>query len=122
MRSPMSSTRPMIWESSRGSRLAFDITTQQASGEYVYSVGWDKKPKAAGELKAAKVESTEKMRTPEKAAKMERAAKPSTVATRISALAPVGSNSLLVLERTSTDARLYLADLDGATNILGGRW
>jgi len=41
---------------------------------------------------------------------------------RVSALAATGPTSLLILERSGEVARLYLADLGTATNILGSQW
>lgn len=41
---------------------------------------------------------------------------------KISSLAAVDGNTLLVNERTDAVSRLYSVDLRGATNILGSRW
>ncbi len=41
---------------------------------------------------------------------------------KISGLIALSANSLLVEERTDTAAKVYRADLSGATNILGSSW
>ena len=41
---------------------------------------------------------------------------------KISALAMVDNDRMLILERTDFIAKVYLVDLRGATNILGTKW
>jgi hypothetical protein len=122
--------------------VAFDVASEQVTAEYAYPMGWidDEKTAAKADKAAAKPERVakpeavakpERVGKPESATKPEaiakpekpeKAAKPPTEQTRVSALAPVGANKLLVLERTSEDARLYLVDLNEASNILGSQW
>jgi hypothetical protein len=112
--------------------LAFDIAGERVTAEYAYPLGWLNEKKAARQQAAAakpeRVARPERPAKPESAAKPERVArperapKPDTVATRISALAPLDGSQLLVLERTGEDARLYTVDLRSAMNLLGTRW
>jgi hypothetical protein len=93
-----------------GRVLVFDIASERVTAEYAYPMGWVK----------------EKAPKPKRAAKPDRAPKPTaeatSVETKVSALAPAGPDSLLVLERTGSQARLYLVALGGATNLLGSSW
>jgi Esterase-like activity of phytase len=96
--------------------LAFDVVSEQTVAEYVWRLG-----PTADEVVAATPTREPK---PGRVArpKPERAPSPAPHQMRLSALAPAGPNTLLVLERTSSVARLYLADLADATSILGTRW
>ena len=102
--------------------LAFDIATWRFTAEYAYPMGWIDESKAAKPAKAPKPERVTKPGQAEKPAKPAKPAKSDTEATRVSGLAPVGTSQLLVLERTSEDARLYLVDLNGAVNLMGTHW
>lgn len=115
LQGPLSNPDSKTASNSRVARiLAFDIASERVTAEYAYPLGWHNEKKAAKQQAAAA--------KPERTGKPAKAAKPDTVATRISALAPVGTNRLLVLERTGEDARLYLVDLGTATNLIGTRW
>jgi hypothetical protein len=107
-----------------GSRVAriftFDIASERVTAEYAYPLGWLNEKKVAKQQAAAA--KPERAAKPGKAEKPEKPAKPNTVQTRVSALAPVGSTQLLVLERTGEDARLYLVDLQSTASLLGTRW
>jgi len=95
LQSPLALPNPDAGEKSRAVRLiAFDTATGKATAEYVYSLekvtGFD--PGADGDESDMK----------------------------ISALAWYGPDELLVDERTDDVAKLYVAKLTGATNVLGG--
>jgi hypothetical protein len=145
IQSPLSNPDARTGNTSRIVRiLAFDIASEQATAEYVYPIGWsdesesgerpgaEPKPeraakperatKPSGEPKPDRTTKPSGEPKPERVAKPERAPRPDTVQTRLSALATVGPTTLLVLERTSSDARLYLVDLSGATSILSSSW
>lgn len=120
VQSPLSNPDEKAGKQSRLVRiLAFDIASEQVVGEYAYPVGWEAEPKAPKAGAAAKPERAAK---PGAASKPERATRPNTKQTRISALATVGPGRLMVLERTDAEARLYLADLAGTSNLLGSSW
>jgi hypothetical protein len=97
IQSPLANPNPKTGNKSRNVRiLAFDIASEQVTAEYVYRF--------------------------EPIAEFDPTVKPAPEEMKLSALAPAGPNTLLVLERTDRVAKLYLADLSGATNILGTRW
>src|SRR5215212_2957909 len=151
IQSPLSNPDATTGSRSRLLRiLAFDIAGEQVVAEYAYAVGWtrestsgpppDPQPKPeratnpSGEPKPERPAKPERATKPfgepkpervaraERAAKPERAARPTSRQTRLSALAPVGPSTLLVLERTESDTRLYLAEFGDASNILGSPW
>jgi hypothetical protein len=97
MQGPLSNPNNDTGDKSRNARiLAFDVASEQVTAEYVYRFD------------------------------MVRAFDPSKKADpddmKVSALAMCPNGQLLVLERTNKAARLYRADLQVATNILGTRW
>jgi hypothetical protein len=97
IQSPLANPNPKIGNTSRNVRiLAFDVASERATAEYVYRF--------------------------EPIADFDPTVKPAPEEMKLSALAPVGAHALLVLERTDHVAKLYLADLRNATNILGSRW
>jgi hypothetical protein len=121
LQGPLSNPDEKTANGSRVARiLAFDIAGERVTAEYAYPLGWLNEKKVAKQQAAAA--KPERAAKPGKAEKPEKPAKPDTVQTRVSALAPVGSTQLLVLERTGEDARLYLVNLDDADNLLGTRW
>jgi predicted extracellular nuclease len=75
--------------------IAFDTTSGAVTGEYVYQLA---------------VSATF---DPEH---------PSPTEMKISALVVLDADTLLIQERTDWVARLYIAELAGATNILGSQW
>ncbi len=97
IQSPLANPNPKTGNKSRNVRLlAFDVASEQVTAEYVYRF--------------------------EPIADFDPTVKPAPEEMKLSALAPAGPSTLLVLERTDRVAKLYLADLSGATNILGSRW
>jgi hypothetical protein len=97
IQSPLANPNPKTGNKSRNTRiLAFDVASERVTAEYVYRF--------------------------EPIADFDPTVKPAPEEMKLSALAPAGPNTLLVLERTDSVAKLYLADLSGATNILGSRW
>ena len=124
IQSPLSNPDSKMATQSRVVRVvAFDIVASRFTAEYAYPMGWiDESDTAAKPVKAPKPERVARPGRVEKPVKPAKPAKPDTEATRVSGLAPVGTSQLLVLERTSEDARLYLVDLNGAVNLIGSRW
>jgi hypothetical protein len=112
--------------------LAFDTASGQVTAEYTYRLGSTDDPDAVvprtSEPKPERATKPERVAKPERAAKPiaepkpTRAPRPTSEQTRLSALAAVGPSTLLVLERTSSAAWVYVADLSNATNILGSQW
>lgn len=98
--------------------LAFDVTTERVTAEYVYRLGVEDEPDVAAQ--PAPQPKPERAARP--AWEPRPAGQPAAHQLRVSALASVGPTTLLVLERTSTVAKVYLADLSSATNILGSAW
>ena len=97
IQSPLANPNPKTGNKSRNVRvLAFDVASERVTAEYVYRF--------------------------EPIADFDPTVKPAPEEMKLSALAPAGPNTLVVLERTDRVAKLYLADLAGATNILGSRW
>jgi hypothetical protein len=97
IQSPLANPNPKTGNKSRNTRLlAFDVASERVTAEYVYRF--------------------------EPIADFDPSAKPAAEEMKLSALAPAGPGTLLVLERTDSVAKLYLAELSGATNILGSRW
>jgi hypothetical protein len=97
IQSPLANPNPKTGNKSRNVRmLAFDVASERVTAEYVYRF--------------------------EPIADFDPTVKPAPEEMKLSALAPAGPNTLLVLERTDRVAKLYLADLTGATNILGTGW
>ena len=97
IQSPLANPNPKTGNKSRNVRiLAFDIASERVTAEYVYRF--------------------------EPVADFDPTVKPAPEEMKLSGLAPAGPSTLLVLERTDRVAKLYLADLAGATNILGSRW
>jgi hypothetical protein len=95
VQSPLRNPDADTGDASRNARIiAFDITTEQVVGEYLYQFeeatvfGADNTP---GDMK-------------------------------ISGLVAVDADTLLVLERTDPIAHIYQVDLAAATNILGTEW
>jgi len=96
LQSPLLNPDKKTGDSSRQTRiLAFDIATEKVTAEYVYRFD------ASKEFDAAHSAPDEM---------------------KISSLAAIAPNTLLVLERTDWVARIYRVDLAAATNILGSRW
>jgi hypothetical protein len=94
---PLANPKPKTGNKSRNTRiLAFDLASERVTAEYVYRF--------------------------EPIAEFEPTVKPAPEEMKLSALAPAGPGTLLVLERTDSVAKLYLAELSGATDILGSRW
>ena len=97
IQSPLANPNPKTGNKSRNVRiLAFDVQTERVTAEYVYRF--------------------------EPIADFDPTVKPAPEEMKLSGLAPAGPSSLLVLERTDRVAKLYLAELKDATNILGTRW
>jgi hypothetical protein len=97
IQSPLANPNPKTGNTSRNVRiLAFDIASERVTAEYVYRF--------------------------EPIADFDPTVKPAPEEMKLSGLAPAGPKTLLVLERTDRVAKLYLADLRDATNILGSRW
>jgi hypothetical protein len=97
IQSPLANPNPKTGNTSRNTRiLAFDVTSERVTAEYVYRF--------------------------EPIAEFDPTVKPAPEEMKLSALAPAGPVTLLVLERTDSVAKLYLADLSGATDILGTHW
>ena len=89
---------------SRNTRiLAFDTQTERVTGEFVYQFH----PFAEFNVANQPTPPFE----PNRARDM-----------KISALAMVDNDRMLILERTDFIAKVYLIDLRGATNILGTKW
>jgi hypothetical protein len=124
IQSPLSNPDSKTATRSRLVRIvAFDLATSRFTAEYAYPTGWiDESDAAPKPVKAPKPERVARPGRVEKPAKPAKPAKPDTESTRVSGLAPVGASQLLVLERTSDEARLYLVDLNGAVNLMGTRW
>jgi hypothetical protein len=97
MQGPLSNPNDDTGDRSRNTRvLAFDVASEQVTGEYVYQF--------------------ESIRTLDPSKK----ADPNDI--KISAMAMCDDGQLLVLERTGRVARLYMADMTEATNIAGTVW
>jgi hypothetical protein len=97
IQSPLANPNNKTGNKSRNTRiLAFDVVSEKVVGEYVYRF--------------------------EPIAEFDPTVKPAPEEMKLSALAYVDANRLLVLERTDRAARLYLADLTTATNVLGTTW
>jgi hypothetical protein len=106
--------------------LAFDIETEQVTAEYAYPIERipivRANPRPTREPKPERTAKPSAAAKPDRVAKPERVPRPTTEPTKVSAMASVGPSWLLILERTSSESRLYLADLDGAHNLLGSLW
>ena len=97
LQSPLAHPDKKTGERSRNVRiLAFDVASQRPTAEYVYRF--------------------------EPVAEFDPTVKPAPEEMKISGLAMAGPHQLLVLERTDHVAKLYLADLSQATNILNTPW
>jgi hypothetical protein len=97
LQSPLSVPDKKTGEASRHSRvLAFDIAARRPVAEYLYriEVAGDVDPKAVGEQDEMK----------------------------LSGIVALDARRLLVLERTDDLAKLFLVDLEGASDLLGTRW
>ncbi len=100
LQSPLNNPTTAAGNNARNTRiLAFDIATEQVVGEYVYRF------QPAGEFPAP----------PGLAANRARDMK-------VSALSMLDQRRMLVLERTDFIAKVYLVDLQGATDILHTQW
>jgi hypothetical protein len=96
LQSPLSNPDKKTGAASRNARiLAFDIAREKVVAEYLYRF------EAARDFDPGH-------------------GKPDEM--KISGLVFIKPDTLLVLERTDWVAKLYLADLTAATNILGGKW
>jgi hypothetical protein len=97
MQGPLSNPNNTTGDHSRQIRiLAFDVASEQVVAEYVYR------------FELIRSFDPSKKADPENL--------------KLSALAMAPDGQLLMLERSPNAARLYLADLQHATNILGSRW
>ena len=97
MQGPLSNPNNNTADHSRQTRiLAFDVASEQVVAEYVYR------------FELIRSFDPSKKADPEDL--------------KLSALAMAPGGQLLMLERSPNAARLYLADLQHATNILGSRW
>jgi len=97
LQSPLLNPDATTGNASRITRiLAFDVTTEKPTAEYVYRL----EP-------IAEFDTT--------------AARPATEM-KLSGVIAISATSLLVLERTDWVAKLYRVDLTQATNILGSKW
>jgi len=95
MQSPLSNPDKKTGDASRSTRiLAFDVASQKATAEYAYLF---EDAQSFGEKSA-----------------------PGDM--KVSGAVCLGGSRLLVLERTDEVARVYLADLARATNLLGTQW
>jgi hypothetical protein len=96
LQSPLSNPDKKTGDASRNTRiLVFDIASEKATAEYIYRFD------AAKEFDPAHSAPDEM---------------------KVSSLAFINPETLLVLERTDWVAKLYLVDLGKATNTLGGQW
>ena len=94
LQSPLDNPNRQVGDRSRNDRIiVFDIASERVTAEYVYRL------QPAAEFGNAD---------------------PGEV--RLSAAVAVGPSTLLLDERTDPMTKLYLAELNGATNILGSRW
>jgi Esterase-like activity of phytase len=117
IQSPLANPDGATGSRSRHARLlAFDVASEQATAEYVWQFG----PTPDDAVAATPTREPQPGRVAKP--KPERTPGPAPHQLRLSALAAPGPNTLLALERTSSVARLYLADLTNATSILGTRW
>jgi len=97
MQNPLAHPDVATYQSAKNARLfKFDRVAGRLVGEYVYQLD---APESFG------ADPSDKQNDP-----------------RISELAALGPDRLLVLERTEKTTKLHEIDLAGATNILGGVW
>jgi Esterase-like activity of phytase len=97
LQSPLANPDEKPLKGSRLTRiLAFDLASEQVVGEYIYRF------EPVDQFDPSEKGSPDKM--------------------KLSALAAVSPTSLLVLERTDGVARVYLANLSQASNVLGSRF
>ncbi|MFN8497461.1 MAG: esterase-like activity of phytase family protein [Anaerolineae bacterium] len=97
IQSPLYNPDKKTGDASRNTRiLAFDIATEKPVAEYVYRFEPIKDFDPTPNLAASEM--------------------------KLSALAAIGPNTLLVDERTDNVAKIYKVDLSKATNILGTKW
>jgi phytase-like protein len=123
VQSPLSNPDQQTAKRSRQVRmLAFDIVSKRPMAEYVYRLGPPDEPAVAAQTQPPRTAKSGRAAKRGAASTSPRDAKPTPQQMRVSGLAPAGPGTLLVLERTSSVARLYLADLENATNILGSVW
>jgi hypothetical protein len=97
LQSPLLNPDALTGNPSRMTRiLAFDITTEKPTAEYVYRFD------AAGDFDLTGNRPATEM--------------------KLSSAVSIGPDGLLILERTDWTAKIYRVDLKQADNVLGGKW